>query len=31
MLCKQKMAEGLITFVRNLTLNYDKQGRHFEF
>jgi hypothetical protein len=32
MLCKQKMAERLVTFVRNLTLIcYCKQRRHFEF
>jgi len=30
--CKQKMAEGLMTFVRNVTLTcYGKQRRHFEF
>jgi hypothetical protein len=29
--CKQKMAEGLTTFVRNLTLTYGKQRSHFEF
>jgi hypothetical protein len=32
MLCKQKMAEGLMNFVRNLTLTcYGKQDDHFEF
>jgi len=30
--CKQKMAERIMTFVRNLTLTrYGKQRRHFEF
>ena len=30
--CKQKMAEGLMTFVRNPTLTcYGKQWRHFKF
>ena len=30
--CKQKMAEGFMTFVRNLTLMcHCKQRRHFDF
>jgi hypothetical protein len=29
--CKQKMSEGLISFVCNLTLTYGKQRSHFEF